>query len=378
MYYLVFCPEFRGHHLEYIHHKYNYAGEMMNNVNFIFILNPILKNKLDLFTWNAYKNIKIDFFTTEEISFFNNDFKGLKKKYLLTKLLYKYYKDILPDKIILDVINNYMPFLSFFNFRKDSLRGIIYYIPFYDNIRNNIRKLYDWIILFLLAKSRVIEKIFILNDSYTSNYYNKKFNTNHFKFLPDPINIPESYNPEDKDEDIDLVENSRIKFLHPGCLGMRKGTDVILETIKNLNDEELASRLFIFIGTYEDSYIKIKFDEILENDRYTKSIILINDFVSYEKLMLYFKISDYVLLPYRGSSQSSGILGYSAFFEKPIIGTNDGLIGRLIKDFHLGYVMENIDPESLYELIKDIRNNKTSNNYKDTHTIDEFSKIYLS
>ena len=69
-----------------------------------------------------------------------------------------------------------------------------------------------------------------------------------------------------------------------------------------------------------------------------------------------------MLIPYKFVNQSSGIIGYSAQFQLPVIGPKEGLIGKLIKRYKLGYTIPNINHLSIAEFLN---NNPLSNNRKD-------------
>lgn len=74
---------------------------------------------------------------------------------------------------------------------------------------------------------------------------------------------------------------------------------------------------------------------------------------------------------------SSGVLGYAALFNKPVIGPSDGLIGMLIKGNNLGITLESINTQSITNAFKE---NITigSNNYINKNSINEFCRIILS
>src|SRR5690606_33586875 len=51
-----------------------------------------------------------------------------------------------------------------------------------------------------------------------------------------------------------------------------------------------------------------------------------------------------VVIPYRNPEASSGILGHAAAAGKPVIATGKGLLKKLIGRYHLGLLVEGVEP----------------------------------
>jgi hypothetical protein len=80
------------------------------------------------------------------------------------------------------------------------------------------------------------------------------------------------------------------------------------------------------------------------------------------------------LIPYKNSEQSSGVLGYAAQFNIPVVGPSSGLLGKLIKKNKLGYTINDITSASLAYFISNSKNNENIiiNNYLDNRTVSTF------
>lgn len=82
-------------------------------------------------------------------------------------------------------------------------------------------------------------------------------------------------------------------------------------------------------------------------------------------------MTDYVLVPYKNVEQSSGIIGYAAQYNKPVIGPSEGLLGELIREYRLGYTITQLSVSNLSEKMKELLND-------DYHAIDGTSYLNVS
>jgi glycosyltransferase involved in cell wall biosynthesis len=222
-----------------------------------------------------------------------------------------------------------------------------------------------------------IERIFILNDNVSARYLNKLYQTNKFFFLPDPVCVTEyTDNFNDLHTELKISSNKTIYF-HFGAMDARKGTLTILKSIELLPLKLLPKLCFIFAGRIDDNILK-PFNDLVEKLNKKVQIIVINQFCDYSYLFSLCKTSDYILIPYIHTNQSSGVLGYAAFFKKPVIGSNKGLIGRIIKKYNLGWRLHEITPQAIANIIQLEKKNINLMyliDYTDTHTIGLFTDI---
>ena len=145
-----------------------------------------------------------------------------------------------------------------------------------------------------------------------------------------------------------------LKFVHCGGMDDRKGTDTIIEALSNLPSSVLKMISISFVGRIKDEKLRMKIENFAQEQRNKTHIYLESGFVSYERLREHISTADFILIPYKNIEQSSGILGYAAFFNKPVIGPAEGLLGELILSYRLGLTVVDINPESLGKAILDI------------------------
>ena len=346
---LFFCSEAIGHYLEYIHHMYMYAFHAMPNNEIIFVLPITFREKMRYLNFPIKNNLSILFFTVEELESYTKKNNVINKNLTRILLLKKYIKKIKPDRIFLPDIVNYIPWIMFmpFNYK---ITGIEYRIP--GRRAGKIRlseRINDNLKLLIYAYSPCINNILLLNDKEYSMLYNKRFRTSRFNFLPDPI-VPISGNKSDISYIFKEKKNNTKVFLHCGGMGERKGTYTIIDAIKLLTEEERNKCMFVFAGRI-DVKKTIEFKRQIEELSQIVSIHFIEGFLEFDVLSELFKYSDYVLVPYKNVSQSSGIIGHAAQYGKVVIGPEEGLLGYLIKEYKLGITIPAITSQKLKNMI---------------------------
>lgn len=374
---LFFCSEAIGHYLEYIHHMYMYAFHAMPNDEIIFVLPITFREKMRYLNFPIKNNLSILFFTVEELESYTKKNNVINKNLTRILLLKKYIKEIKPDRIFLPDIVNYIPWIMFmpFNYK---ITGIEYRIP--GRRAGKIKlseRLNDNLKLLIYAYSPCINNILLLNDKEYSKLYNKRFRTSRFNFLPDPI-VPISANKSDISYLFEGRQNDTKVFLHCGGMGERKGTYTIIDAIRLLTEEERNKCMFIFAGRIDikrNSEFKRQIEELSQ----IVSIRFLEGFLEFDVLSELFKNSDYVLVPYKNVSQSSGIIGHAAQYGKAVIGPEEGLLGYLIKEYKLGITVPEINAQKLKNLISILIQRDTQSidgkYYLEINTPENFAKV---
>lgn len=375
MNYLIFDYNSSGHHLEYIHHIISYIEKYNIMDEFHFILAPDFKQKWDFLKFFVPTNCYVNFISRNHIANYkrcNRFVMSLK----LSKVLNQYIKQINPDKILLIDLIPFLPFLPFLITKRCLINAIIYKIPRYRPQQTFVCRFRDMIMMKFLAKSRIFNSVFLLNDEFSPGWYNNKYNTRVFKYVPDPVNII--------DVDIEkneIVNDDKIVLVHGGGLGKRKGTLRIIEAIKKLSYIDKSKFQLRIIGQISDASERKAIINAINKCKESVDLVFIDRFVSFETLMMEIKKSDYVLIPYDNWEQSSGFLGYAAYFGKPVIGPNKGLLGNLIEKFNLGITIDSQSEESLKKTIANLQKQsnviKDCENYVKSRSIKEFANVLL-
>ena len=126
-----------------------------------------------------------------------------------------------------------------------------------------------------------------------------------------------------------------------GILDHRKGFDVLLKALPLIEKE-----VYILVaGILDESLIKKeelqRYKQSLRNPEY---LILHSKYIEEENIAKYFLAADAVIIPYYSHSKgTSGVLNYATVAGKPIIASNVGEIGYIVRENNLGVLIE---PES--------------------------------
>lgn len=334
---LIFDTSISGHHLEYLHHYYMGALSRKEE-KYIMMVPKEFHTAKDKYIWPEDDHIIVEYIKPEDETLLKEK-NFYKLGWNASKILNKVVRSKNVDKIILTMLMQFIPFIIFLLPRKVSVRGIMYKIYLYEE-RNMpcLRLLAERIRFWLAAHSDIIDKVFVLNDKGSAQKLNRIYKTDKFRFLPDPV-------PEidmDKVHDVRTELNIPIKdvvYLHFGSLDGRKGTLDILNAIISSTRQAMKDKTFIFAGKQKENMRK-QFYPLLEKAKAKANILVFDEFCSYEFLNNLCFSCDVILMPYYLTNLSSGLLGYAAVFCKPVIGPENGLIGKLIKEYHLGNTIE--------------------------------------
>ncbi len=347
----IFNAYLGGHNLEYLHHLYLNAINDAD-IEFTFIVPDYFEDVKSTREWPERTNVKFYFFKFEAHEYLEISKSPLKKSWVLSKILKKTLDETgLSEAILIETIA-FMPLLPFIIRRGTKITSIVYYIPKYHNYSKSIKKIVDKFNFWLLAKCKHFKKVCLLNAYGDAEEYNKVYKTTHFSFLPDPFNPIEVTKSRENIRKEHGINNSDILFIHFGSMTKRKGTIDILEAIASLKKEELVKKSFIFAGKVNNS-IKNEFYQLVNNLKDKANLIIYDKFCEYELFGEICKAADYIIIPYKNISQSSGVCTYAAQFRTPVLGPTEGLLGEIIRNNGIGIAKPNLTPKTIAAFIAD-------------------------
>lgn len=158
-----------------------------------------------------------------------------------------------------------------------------------------------------------------------------------------------------------------------------KGLDILLESFKYLAPA-LKERLFLNVVGSEEHFKKDYILEMMES--YTVKGRVKTEFLSDREFQENVVLSDLVVIPYRKYfNGNSGPMIEAVFRDIPVIGTDYGNLGALVRDNELGYTFEAEKPEELAAklelfLKEGWQPGKKSTLYKSKLTVDVFRSSY--
>lgn len=373
---LIFTNDIGGHHLEYIHHMHDVASKDPNN-NYIFLIPNGFSEISHNYDWPDSNNVKF--------VLFDNSFLGGVNKCIRSQLLYSlkitkfindYIKKYSVQKIFVNTLIDFIFAAPFLLSKRASLSGIIYKIYLRDPNISKLRSFAEDIVFYIASKSSVFKSIFILNDKDSTLKLNKKFNSNKFVDIIDPYTpllLNKNYHFRIKYN----ISYDKKLFVVLGALNTNKGVIEVLDSILLLSPIDKEKFYFVFAGKVSDD-IRDKFYKKYYECKKHASILLFDEFCTYGLFANICHECDAILLPYKRVAQSSGMVGYAAQFDKPVIAPSKGLIGDIVSQYKMGLQLDQLTPESLRDaylefIQKDIK--VDGNSYCKGHSIEEFKKI---
>lgn len=166
-----------------------------------------------------------------------------------------------------------------------------------------IKLLYKYVI-----KSIIYHSSRTLNNLQNINYKGNKIFIKHFDY-----NFPQKYNISNIAKDVqNTYQTNKLKFLFFGNLSIVKGIDIIIKVFSHLKKSDLDKVELVIAGKNVDA---INFDYL---KKISNSIHVIDRHINDDELIYLYQHTDFILLPYRKSSQS-GIAAMGIYFQKPMI-----------------------------------------------------------
>jgi len=388
---MFFDPALSGHHPEYINHIVKYIVKDTKGANYYFVVNPELNKNFDDIKTLADSNpaIKIIEITPVEYKAIYSTGSLIKKSINEFRIMNSYAIKFNIDHCFLLHVNNFQFALGLHK-TKYTMHGILFgqytWQVFPNNFKGWLYKKRKEVQTKWMLRNKKLKGIFLLNDTKSCGELNERYKTNVFKYLPDPVTDFQSETLFNLRSNYNIPSNHKI-YLHVGSLEARKGTLDIIDALKYLDDEIRQNITILIMGRSSipfDLLIKQRIEEI--NASFKVSIIYENGYIANSRLKSIFEQIDFILMPYKNTESSSGILGHAIINKKLVIGPGDGLLGYLIAENKLGYLINPVNSMSIAKAITDCfyilspeyQEDKIRNDYLRSHTSDVFANVILS
>lgn len=341
---LIFDDRIDGHHLEYIHHLY-IGCEFSLNSKFIFLLPIEFASLRNNYFWPERENVEIILLSNRQMNSLNNT-SGLRRSLILSNIISEAIKNYSANKLFLISLMSVVPFIAFYRNVNVKISGIIYLIYLYRWRSSSIViKFLDTSKYLFLSKLPIFHNVFLLNDSNAPVVLNKLYKTGKFKFLPDPVSFIGRVDKAGLRDSL-CIDSSAIVYSHFGALDERKGTINILKAILSSNLTLEDNIYFIFAGRINHT-IEDEFSELIEQIKNKTRIYVFNAYVESEFIASLCAASNWLLIPYKNVAQSSGVLSHAAVYNVPVVSPKQGLLGKLVKRYKLGYLLDDSSVTSL-------------------------------
>ena len=176
----------------------------------------------------------------------------------------------------------------------------------------------------------------------------KNFNQNvEAIHLADPVQIYSDSDSQIEKLREDLgIHPSRTVFLMFGAFRKRKGIYQLLDALTLLPTQLCEKLCLLCVGPVSaEQLVQTRLTEISES--LPLQIVKRDRFVADREIQPYFQVSDVILAPYQRHIGMSAILVRAAAAQKPVLSSNYGLMGELVKSYKLGIAVDSMIPAEI-------------------------------
>ena len=148
-----------------------------------------------------------------------------------------------------------------------------------------------------------------------------------------------------------IVADRRL-FLLFGALDGRKGIYQLLQAIELLPPALSQQMCLLLVGKTDTAERANLEQKIVALRQHTPiQIIECYDFIPEDEVSNYFQLADTILAPYQRHVGMSGILLLAAAAGKPVLSTDYGLMGELVRRYKLGIAVDATQPSELMQAL---------------------------
>lgn len=215
-----------------------------------------------------------------------------------------------------------------------------------------IRRWRQKVLLELVLQRPNLKCLFSL-DPFAVSHIAKFASQTQVLCLPDPITLEEIDSGQAiKVKETLKIDNNRQIFLMFGMLSERKGIFQVLGAIQQLDPDSCQKICLLLVGSIQSSQ-KSKVQSLILEVSQSRPIQIVvqDDFVPDSDVALYYHIADVVLATYQRHVGMSGILLAAAAAQKPVISSDFGLMGELVRRYHLGLAIDSTNPSAIAQAI---------------------------
>ena len=221
--------------------------------------------------------------------------------------------------------------------------------------------------LFLrLLRSRTLRSIWTI-DELLSRYIEERHAkwSRRLQYLPDPAELKGNHTRESAREELDISEDALVVLVY-GAIDERKGLAVLVEAA--CSPDVPAKLHLLVVGKQSTSMRHLINSSEVRALAAAGRLYSINEFVDDATQQKAFAATDIVWLGYKNHYTMSGVLVLAVMSNKPVIATEDGLIGWHTRNNNLGAVVDIDNVVSVREALIQFCDRTTSSGSWTTHS----------
>lgn len=359
--FLLFDLSIYGHHPAYIRHLINYWHQGSLGGRLTIVVSPRFLTEhsdvVDLVQHPASERIHfLAIAETEEAQLKPRDTSINRniRNFQEWRLLCRYAHQLRVDHALVLYYDTYQYYLALNLNPPCSVSGIYFRPTFHYNHfstapvskRKKLQIYWEQFILNRVLQNSKLYTLFSL-DPFVVKYISSAAAQRKLVYLPDPVELRQTPPSPGLREQLGIESHRRILLLF-GALTARKGIDHVLDAIPQLSPDLHEQLAIVMVGEASSNYqehLEAKIADLLQH--YPIQIVRHYAFVAEEEVPRYFQNADVVLATYQRHVGMSGILIQAAAVQKPVLSSDYGLMGELVKQYQLGLAVDTTRPEAI-------------------------------
>lgn len=360
---MVFSPWCYGHYPSYLYHLIRYWQQHnAQGVLSIVVVPRFLRDHQDIVELAAdSKDSTIRFLATtiEEQNSLETAASGYKRALIQYHLMSRYAERFQASHCLIMYLDScQLAFVAGWSF-PCPVSGIYFRPTFHYPQLTHIpptwkERLQQWREHFFLARLLAhpqFSQLFCL-DPFVVNIINQRYCSSPAVYLPDPVEfqVAAAIKIATLRASLNIEPDRKILLAFGRLADSRKGTAELIKALSSLPDELCRQLCLLLVGEPDPSGQSI-LESWLSSVRQSLPMQIVTNYgyIPESDVSQYFQLSDIVLAPYQKHVGMSGILLLAAAAQKPVLGSNYGLMGEMIRYHKLGVA---VDTTSISELAR--------------------------
>lgn len=360
---MVFDLDFDGHHANYIQHLIEYWCQKKLLGNLYIVVSPefaVQRPQVAQIAQVAQKyHVHLVPITKEEQATLRPKETAVDRKlrnFQEWGLLYRYALQLKAVHCVVMYLDTFFFSLACgvnapCDFSGIYFRPTFHYDEFANYLPSKKERIQQWLEKLIL--SRVLSnpklKTLLCLDPFVVKHL-KGFRTEaEIVHLPDPVlsDCTREIQENNLGNQLKIAPDKKV-FLLFGSLSQRKGIFQLLQSIELLPVELCPHLCLLLVGQtplQEQTKIDVEIERISRS--YSVQIIKNYQYISEADVRAYFQLADVVLAPYQNHVGMSGILLLAASNQKPVLSTDYGLMGEVVRRYQLGLTVNSTIPREI-------------------------------
>jgi glycosyltransferase involved in cell wall biosynthesis len=340
---LIFDASFGGHHLKYVEILLNGFHEMGYEVYFASSV-------------KTFQSLEYGLLLQKHEHIFNKiiipvvsvgGYAGMiERSFRLFMLLFRHKWDMVFLPYLDGLLYLFGPvgsIMQLLGWRLPPTRGILLCCDFIypENRHIKSQQLKEWLFK-KIAKAGPLEKIFLI-DEFAYEYLSKESKCPHVSLCPDPVEYMEPADKESVLSKLGIPPNAKVVGAF-GLLSSGKGVDRLVQAFL---ERRPGVREYMLLMGKQTVELKSKLSGLLKGHSARNNVIIINRFVDDVELLSAISAVNVVAVTYPYQAASASFLIRAAAAGRPVLASNTGWIGNIMKKYRLGHSCSVLDEVSL-------------------------------